>query len=79
MAFKPPATIGKNQTTATYDGTETVLAAEGRHDPCVVPRAVPIVEAMTSLVLTDAIMMQLSRESSAKNMKAMNEGSTNML
>ncbi|KAH8677574.1 chorismate synthase [Xylariales sp. PMI_506] len=62
VAFKPPATIGHAQTTATYDGEdEGVLAAKGRHDPCVVPRAVPIVEAMAALVVVDALMAQMSR------------------
>ncbi|KAL1882354.1 hypothetical protein VTK73DRAFT_1913 [Phialemonium thermophilum] len=62
VAFKPPATIGRAQTTATYDGSaEGVLAAKGRHDPCVVPRAVPIVEAMAALVLMDAVLAQQAR------------------
>jgi len=62
VAFKPPATIGQAQTTATYDGDdEGVLAAKGRHDPCVVPRAVPIVEAMAALVLMDAVLAQQAR------------------
>lgn len=61
VAFKPPATIGQAQTTATYLSEEGVLEAKGRHDPCVVPRAVPIVEAMAALVLMDAAMMQESR------------------
>ncbi|KAJ9197040.1 hypothetical protein DTO166G4_2637 [Paecilomyces variotii] len=62
VAFKPPATIGQAQTTATYDLEEGVLEAKGRHDPCVVPRAVPIVEAMSSLVIIDALMAQNARE-----------------
>jgi chorismate synthase len=62
VAFKPPATIGQEQLTATYDGeSEGVLAAKGRHDPCVVPRAVPIVEAMAALVLMDAVLAQQAR------------------
>jgi chorismate synthase len=62
IAFKPPATIGQEQRTATYDGAaEGVLAAKGRHDPCVVPRAVPIVEAMAALVLMDAVLAQQAR------------------
>lgn len=61
-AFKPPATIGQQQQTARYDLGEGVLAAKGRHDPCVVPRAVPIVEAMAALVVMDALMAQNSRE-----------------
>jgi chorismate synthase len=62
VAFKPPATIGQAQTTATYDGTaEGVLAAKGRHDPCVVPRAIPIVEGMAALVIMDAVLAQHTR------------------
>jgi chorismate synthase len=64
IAFKPPATIGQAQTTTTYDFTEGTLEAKGRHDPCVVPRAVPIVEAMSALVVIDALMAQKSREAS---------------
>ncbi|KAJ5083743.1 hypothetical protein N7456_013170 [Penicillium angulare] len=67
VAFKPPATIGQAQSTATYAFEEGVLEAKGRHDPCVVPRAVPIVEAMSSLVVMDALMAQYARES-AKNL-----------
>lgn len=62
VAFKPPATIGQAQTTASYGFEEGILEAKGRHDPCVVPRAVPIVEAMTALVLMDALMAQNARE-----------------
>ncbi|EGS23062.1 chorismate synthase-like protein [Thermochaetoides thermophila DSM 1495] len=62
VAFKPPATIGQEQLTATYDGEEEgILAAKGRHDPCVVPRAVPIVEAMAALVIMDAVLAQQAR------------------
>lgn len=53
VAFKPTATIGKEQKTVTRSGEETTLAAKGRHDPCVLPRAVPMVEAMVALVLCD--------------------------
>ncbi|KAJ5834372.1 Chorismate synthase [Penicillium robsamsonii] len=67
VAFKPAATIGQAQTTTTYDGEEGVLEAKGRHDPCVTPRAVPIVEAMSSLVIMDALMAQYAREG-AKNL-----------
>ncbi|KAL4900550.1 hypothetical protein BDW74DRAFT_93588 [Aspergillus multicolor] len=63
VAFKPPATIGQAQQTATYDFGEGVLEAKGRHDPCVVPRAVPIVEAMSALVIMDSLMAQYARES----------------
>jgi chorismate synthase len=57
-AFKPPATIGKDQPTVNFDGAQVVLRAQGRHDPCVVPRAVPVVEAMAALVLVDALLAQ---------------------
>jgi chorismate synthase len=67
VAFKPAATIGQAQTTAAYDLQEGTLEAKGRHDPCVTPRAVPIVEAMSSLVIIDALMAQSARES-AKNL-----------
>lgn len=55
-AFKPTATIRKEQRTVTRSGEETVLAAKGRHDPCVLPRAVPMVEAMVALVLCDHLL-----------------------
>ena len=58
VAFKPPTTIGLPQKTVTFDGHETILEAKGRHDPCVVPRAVPIVESMAALVLGDLVLRQ---------------------
>ena len=58
VAFKPTATIGKEQQTVTKSGEETTLAAKGRHDPCVLPRAVPMVEAMVALVLCDHLLRQ---------------------
>jgi len=58
VAFKPTATIRKEQKTVTRDRAETVLAARGRHDPCVLPRAVPMVEAMVALVLCDRLLQQ---------------------
>jgi len=61
VAFKPPATIGRAQSTVTFSGESAVLAAKGRHDPCVVPRAVPIVEAMAALVLMDSVLRQAAR------------------
>ncbi|KAF4978972.1 hypothetical protein FZEAL_4739 [Fusarium zealandicum] len=70
IGFKPAATISQDQTTARYDGSgEGVLAAKGRHDPCVVPRAVPIVEGMAALVIADAIMAQHARAMSNNNVK----------
>jgi chorismate synthase len=56
VAFKPTATIRKEQNTVTAEGVETTLAAKGRHDPCVLPRAVPMVEAMVALVLCDHLL-----------------------
>ena len=53
VAFKPPATIALRQKTVTSSKQQSELAARGRHDPCVLPRAVPIVEAMAALVLCD--------------------------
>ncbi len=53
VAFKPTSTISKKQKTVTAAGKEAELEAHGRHDPCVIPRAVPIVEAMAALVLCD--------------------------
>src|SRR5881392_3420199 len=53
VAFKPPATIALQQKTVTSSKQDSELAARGRHDPCVLPRAVPIVEAMAALVLCD--------------------------
>lgn len=61
VAFKPPATIGVAQQTVDFDGKPVTLEAGGRHDPCVVPRAVPIVEAMAALVLADAALIQKTR------------------
>ncbi|KAG7341077.1 chorismate synthase [Nitzschia inconspicua] len=58
VAFKPTSTIGQAQATVTRDGKEVELRGKGRHDPCVLPRAVPMVEAMVALTLVDAIMMQ---------------------
>ncbi|KAK9456439.1 chorismate synthase [Dipodascopsis uninucleata] len=70
VAFKPPATISQEQSTAQYNGTDGVLAAKGRHDPNVVPRAVPIVESMAALVVMDAVMIQASRQAVRANLAA---------
>jgi chorismate synthase len=58
VAFKPTATIALAQQTVTREGEAAVLAARGRHDPCVLPRAVPMVEAMVCLVLADHFLRQ---------------------
>jgi chorismate synthase len=62
VAFKPPATISLPQKTADFDGNDIVLEAGGRHDPCVVPRAVPIVESMAALVIADFALRQKMRK-----------------
>jgi chorismate synthase len=62
IAFKPTATIAKSQSTVTVEGSESTLAARGRHDPCVLPRAVVMVEAMTALVLVDHALRQRAQD-----------------
>jgi chorismate synthase len=57
VAFKPTATIMREQATVTAAHEETTIKGRGRHDPCVLPRAVPMVEAMTTLVLADHALM----------------------
>lgn len=61
VAFKPPATIGLPQKTADFNGNSAILEAKGRHDPCVVARAVPIVESMAALVIADCLLQHQSR------------------
>jgi len=58
VAFKPVATIVKEQNTVNIKAEEVKLSAEGRHDPCVVPRAVPIVESMAAIVILDHLLRQ---------------------
>ena len=60
VAIKPVSTISQPQVTATYEGKEVVLEAKGRHDPCVLPRAPPLLEAMAALVIIDAALIQRS-------------------
>ncbi|MEC7478583.1 MAG: chorismate synthase [Bacteroidota bacterium] len=62
VAFKPVATIMKDQKTIDSKGKETSISGKGRHDACVVPRAVPIVEAMASLVILDMILINNSKK-----------------
>ena len=57
-AFKPTATIAREQETVDEQGNPVTIAGRGRHDPCVLPRAVPMVEAMMALVLCDHLLMQ---------------------
>ncbi|KAL3684245.1 hypothetical protein R1sor_002267 [Riccia sorocarpa] len=61
IAFKPTSTITSIQRTVTRDKQETELRARGRHDPCVVPRAVPMVEAMVALVLADQLLQHYAQ------------------
>ncbi len=58
VAFKPVATVMKKQKTINKDGEEVILEAKGRHDPCVLPRAVPIVESMAALVIADYFLIR---------------------
>ena len=60
VAFKPVATIMQTQTTLNKKGEMVEMQGKGRHDPCVVPRAVPIVEAMAALVLADFTLLNRS-------------------
>ena len=60
VAFKPVATIMQAQKSVDKDGNEVSVQGKGRHDPCVVPRAVPIVEAMAALVIADFVLMHQS-------------------
>lgn len=62
VAFKPVATILMEQPTVSPSGEETVVKARGRHDPCVVPRAVPVVEAMAALTVLDHYLMLCARK-----------------
>ncbi|MDR1356589.1 MAG: chorismate synthase [Tannerellaceae bacterium] len=61
VAFKAVATIRRAQETVTETGEETLLTAHGRHDPCVLPRAVPIVESMAAMTLLDYLLMQKAK------------------
>jgi chorismate synthase len=58
LAIKPTPSISQKQRTVTYEGANTEIAIEGRHDPCIVPRVVPVVENMCALVLLDALLIQ---------------------
>ena len=57
VAFKPVATLLRDVNTIDKDGNSITLKARGRHDPCVLPRAVPIVEAMAAMVILDAYLL----------------------
>lgn len=62
VAFKPTATIMRDQESVDKDGQTVRLTGKGRHDPCVVPRAVPIVEAMAAIVLLDLFLINRTRK-----------------
>lgn len=62
VAFKPVATIMRDQETFDANGEKVIVSGKGRHDPCVVPRAVPIVEAMAALVLADHLLLRRSNK-----------------
>ncbi len=57
-AIRPPASIAQEQKTVTVDGNEESIEVHGRHDPCIVPRVVPVVEAMVAMVLADCLLVQ---------------------
>ena len=67
-AFKPPATISIDQRTTDLSGRLVTLSNKGRHDPCVVPRAVPVVEAMVSVAVLDALLIQIARSACARGL-----------
>ncbi|MEM0329799.1 MAG: chorismate synthase, partial [Archaeoglobaceae archaeon] len=59
IAVKPTPSIAKNQKSVDYEKMEEVeISVKGRHDPCIVPRIVPVAEAMVSLVLVDCMLLQ---------------------
>mmetsp|Transcript_27273 Transcript_27273/g.67675 ORF Transcript_27273/g.67675 Transcript_27273/m.67675 type:complete len:494 (+) Transcript_27273:232-1713(+) len=75
VAVKPVSTIGQAQQTAAYDGSDVILEAKGRHDPCVLPRTPPLIEGMAAIVLADAAMLQRTRL--GKGITTACDGSTN--
>ena len=62
VAFKPVATLLMEQETVNKEGEDTILKAKGRHDPCVLPRAVPIFESMAAMTILDYLLIQQTRE-----------------
>ncbi|MGB0839323.1 MAG: chorismate synthase, partial [Chitinophagales bacterium] len=62
VAFKPVATLMQDQTSVDVHGNKVVVKGKGRHDPCVLPRAVPIVEAMAALVMADFVLRKRSNQ-----------------
>ena len=70
IAFKPTSTIARKQNTVSRLGESVELLARGRHDPCVVPRAVPMVEAMAALVLADQLLQVIMQRTHARKRQA---------
>ena len=70
IAFKPTSTIARKQNTVSRSGESVELLARGRHDPCVVPRAVPMVEAMAALVLADQLLQVIMQRTHARKRQA---------
>ena len=62
VAFKPVSTIMKNQNTVDSNGNKSIIQGKGRHDPCVVPRAIPIVEAMAAIVILDYYLINKTKK-----------------
>ncbi len=62
VAFKPVATIMKNQNSVDSNGNKSIIEGKGRHDPCVVPRAIPIVEAMAAIVILDYYLINKTKK-----------------
>ena len=71
IAVKPPSSIRKEQETVTVDGKAAVISVEGRHDPCICPRVVPVAESMTALTIFDHLTRQrlLARKSTLKDLR----------
>merc|ERR1719428_274605 len=65
VGIKPASSISQDQETCTFDGDDHVLSVKGRHDPCVLPRAPPLVEGMAALTVADACMRQRARAGEA--------------
>lgn len=61
VGIKPASSISQDQETCTFDGKEHVLSVKGRHDPCVLPRAPPLIEGMAALTVADAVLRQRAR------------------
>jgi chorismate synthase len=72
VAFKPVATLLREQPTVNLQGEPTVVKARGRHDPCVLPRAVPVVEAMAAMTIVDNFLLNYPR-----NVKNLNTSKKN--